>query len=99
MPSSAWEVASATAEADDAAKGTPRGKGKAGHHETREVRKDMVGRKKRTTAWLRSFVPSKIRGIRSGHDFDRIHDQGSNYCLNLKGNKIAGFLGPWGNLN
>ena len=97
MPSPAWEVASATA--DDAANGSPSGKETAGHHETREVRKDMVGRKKRTTAWLRSFVPSKIRGIRSGHDFDRIHDQGSNYCLNLKGNKIAGFLGPWGNLN
>jgi hypothetical protein len=53
VPSSAWEVASATA--DDAAKGTPSGKVEAGHHETREVRKDMVGRD----------------GDHSGHPFPR----------------------------
>ena len=63
MPSSAWEVAPATA--DDAAKGTPSGKGIAGHHVAREVRRDMVGR---TTiaATLRSSIPSKIRGKSPG---------------------------------
>ena len=75
MPSSAWEVASATA--DDAAKGTPSGKGKAGHHETREVRMNMVGRNddRSSATVIRSFEDS--RRIASGHDSDRDHDQGS----------------------
>jgi len=75
VPSSAWEVASATA--DDAAKGTPSGKGIAGHHEAREVRKGMVGRNgdHSYAAVIRSLEDS--RGIAWGHDFDRGHDQGS----------------------
>ncbi len=76
MPSSAWEVASVTT--DDAAKGTPSGNGMAGHHETREVRTDMVGRNddRSLAAVMRSFEDS--RGIACGHDSNRDYDQGSN---------------------
>ncbi len=75
MPSSAWEVASVTA--DDAAKGTPSGKGKAGHHETREVRTNMVRRSddRGSATVIRSFEDS--RRCARGHDSDRGHDQGS----------------------
>ena len=76
MPSSAWEVASAMA--DDAAKGTPSGKGIAGHHEAREVRKDMVGGQNGDHSFAAVIHSLKdLREIARGHDFDHGHDQGS----------------------
>jgi hypothetical protein len=75
VPSSAWEVASATA--DGAAKGTPSGKGKAGHHVTREVGTNMVGRNddRSLATVIRSIEDS--RRIARGHDANRGHDQNS----------------------
>ncbi len=75
MPSSAWEVAPATA--DDAAKGTPSGKwnsrtpcgqgGQKGH--------GWANGDHSYAAVIYSLEDS--REVAWGHDFDRGHDQGS----------------------
>ena len=51
----------ASATADDAAKGSPSGKGTAGHHEAGKVRKDMVARSvdRNMLAVTHSFRDSK----------------------------------------
>ena len=95
MPSSAWEVAPATA--DDAAKGTPSGKGIAGHHVAREVRRDMVGRTA-IAATLRSSIPSKIRGKSPWVMISIVvTTRVPNCSLNLKGTRLESSLEPWRN--
>ena len=71
----------ASATADDAAKGSPSGKGTAGHHEAGKVREDMVARNvdRNMLAVTHSFRDSKAYArVMISIDFDRGHGQGSN---------------------